>query len=238
MKRINVYQKYLVILSFLGVFNVFSQNSGDNKLTSKQWQEDVAFLLNEMPNVHIDPYHTTSKENFELFSDALLGKIPNMTDNEIITEIARLTAMVGDGHTAMNIFGYHGSNTQSLFNLHVLPLRLYLFTDGLYVIGAAPQYQSLKGSRITKISGKDIEEVLNKLKPIIPRDNEYSLKNNIPYYLVIPEFLNGLGIIDNVNEVEFTTITPEGIEKTVSVGSTELKNLQHNSGASDDKGLP
>ena len=59
--------------------------------------------------------------------------------------------MIGDGHTAINIFGFHDNTVQSVINLHIFPVRMYIFPEGVYVTGAAPQYNSLKGSRILKI---------------------------------------------------------------------------------------
>lgn len=238
MKRNHFYRVFLVFLSFLWVSGAFSQSAESNKLTTEQWKEDITYFLNEMPKVHINPFHTTSKETFEKFAYDLIKRMPAMNDNEILTEITKMTAMISDGHTAMNMFGFHDRNIQSAINLHIFPLRFYLFPDGLYVIAAAPQYKLLKGSKILKINGKSIEEVLNKIKPIVPRDNEYSLKSNIPYYLVIPEFLSGLGIIKDINEMEVTAATQDGKKEAVKISSIEIRNIDHSPELSDNKGLP
>ncbi|MEO8511973.1 MAG: tetratricopeptide repeat protein [Ignavibacteria bacterium] len=207
-------------------------------MTAEEWSKDIDYYLEEMPKVHTNPYHTTSKENFVQFAEVLKGKIHHMSDNEIISEIAKMTAMIGDGHTALNIFGYHEKPSQQSYLLHIFPLRLYIFSDGLFVTGAAPQYHELEGSRLTKINGTDIQDVINRTKPIVQGDNEYSQKFNTPYYMVIPEFLNGLGIIPGINEMELTYLAPDGIEKTMKVSSTEIGNMQHSSGSQTDNGLP
>lgn len=238
MKRIFNYQIILVIISFFSFFNVFSASNGENKLTSIEWQADINYLIDEMSKVHINPYHTTSKNRFEENSTVLKGKLSSMSDNEIIVEIAKLTAMIGDGHTALNIFGFHENTTQSFIKFHIFPMRVYIFPEGTYITGAAPQYNKLQGGKILKINNMDISEVLERIKPIVPCDNEYSAKFNIPYYMVIPEFLNGLGIIPDINSMNLTILNAEGSEETVSVNSIEMGNMQHNSGASDDNGLP
>ena len=239
MERIINYRIFLVILSFfLSISTIFSASKGDNKFTAEQWQSDITYLINEMAKVHLNPYHKTTKENFEEISTVLKGKMSSMSDNEIITELARLTALIGDGHTALNIFGFHENSSTSGVKFHIFPLRVYIFPEGLYVTGAAPQYNKVQGSRILKINGMDFNEVIEKVKPLVPCDNEYSAKFNIPYYLVIPEFLNGLGIIPDINSMELTVMKADGKEESVKVNSIEMANMQHNSGASDDNGLP
>ncbi len=238
MNKIINYRNFLVILSFLSIFCVHFSIAADNKLTAEQWEADIKYFVNEMSKVHINPYHTTPKNRFEENSAAFTGKLSHMSDYEVITELAKLTAMIGDGHTALNIFGFHENSNQSSFRFHIFPVRVYIFPEGLYVTGAAPQYSKLQGSRITKINGKDINEVIEKIKPIVPCDNEYSQTFNIPYYLVIPEFLNGLGIIPDINEMEITAADKEGREETVKISSIEMENMHHSSGQNDDKGLP
>ena len=228
---------------FIAVSSVFSQNvSGNktakNKISADKWAEDIDYLVKEMPKVHIEPYNHTSKENFELFAEVLKSKLKNMSDNEALSQVAKLTAMIGDGHTALNIFNFHNSSNNAAYKFHIFPVMMYQFSDGMFVTGAAPQYGELKGCKVIKINGKAIDEVLETVKPIVPSDNEYSVKFNLPYYLVIAEFMNGLGITSNPNEMELTVINNGGAEVTTKLDAIEISSMQHNSGASDDNGLP
>ncbi len=243
MNRNTFFRIFTAIMLFIAVSEIYPQNvSGNrtapNKISSDKWAEDVDYLLKEMPKVHFDPYNHTSKENFELFAEVLKSKLKNMSDNEALCEIAKLTAMIGDGHTALNVFGYHESNNIIGYKLHVFPVMMYQFSDGVYVTGSASQYNELKGCKLTKINGKVIDEVIELVKPIVPCDNEYSQKFNLPYYMVIAEFMNGLGITSNPNEMELTVIGKDGTETTTRLNAIEIGNMQHNTGASDDNGLP
>ncbi len=212
-----------------------SPSQTSNQISADQWKQDVSYFLDNMEKVHINAYHTTSKNDFEKFAADLTGKLSTMTDNQVFVEILRMTAMVGDGHSAINIFGWHDKQSESIFNFHVYPLRLYLFSDGVYVLGTAPPYSKLTGKRLTKINGITISEVLEKIKPIVIGDNEYSQKFNIPYYLCNAEILNGLGIAGNISESEFTAADENG-EISVKVSSFEMSKMQHDQG--DDNGLP
>lgn len=221
------------------LFSIPNQSSSQissNQISAEQWKQDVSYFLDNMEKVHINPYHTTSKNEFEKFAAHITSRISTMTDNQVFVEILRMTAMVGDGHSAINIFRWHDKQSESIFNYHIYPLRMYMFNDGIYVIGAAPQYGELTGKKITKINGKNINDVLEKIKPIVIGDNEYSKKFNTPYYLCNAEILNGLDITGNSGETEFTAADINGKEVSVKVSSFEMSKMQHNQG--DDNGLP
>ena len=218
--------------------NVPGSRSAQNKLTAENWAADIDYFVNEMPKIHIAPYNHTSKENLELYSEALKSRLKNMNDNEVICEIAKLTAMIGDGHTALNIFNFHNSANNESYKLHVFPVMMYQFSDGMFVTGSAPQYSGLKACKVIKINGKAIDDIIEMVKPIVPCDNEYSQKFNLPYYMVIAEFMNGLGITNNPNEMELTVIDKNGSEINMKLNAVEISRMQHNSDASDDNGLP
>lgn len=243
MKRNTFFRIVTAIMLFVAVSSIYSQHvsgnkTAQNKISEDKWGEDLNYLMKEMPKIHIDPYNHTSKENFELFAEVLKSKLKNMSDNEVLCQVAKLTAMIGDGHTALNIFNFHNSNNNTAYRFHIFPIMMYQFSDGMFITGSSPQYNELKGCKVIKINGKAIEEVIETVKPIVPRDNEYSLKFNLPYYMVIAEFMNGLGITNNPDEMEITVINKSGNELTTKLIATEISNMQHNSGASDDNGLP
>lgn len=243
MNRITVFRIITALMLFVAVSAASSQITSknitaQNNLSEVNWAEDINYLVKEMPKVHINPYHRTSSESFERFAEALISKLKNMSDNEVICEITKITAMIGDGHSALNIFNFHSTNSNNSYKLHIFPVMIYMFSDGVYVTGSAPQYSELKGCRLIKINGKSIEEVTETVKPIVPCDNEYSLKFNLPYYMVIAEFMNGLGITTNPYEMELTVIDKNGSEKYIKLDAIEISRMQHNSVASDNNGLP
>ena len=50
--------------------------------------------------------------------------------------------------------------------------------------------------------------------------------------------MNGLGIINDFNNMELTVSNSEGKEETVQINSIEMKDMQHGNESSDDNGLP
>src|SRR4029453_10568322 len=60
----------------------------------------------------------------------------------LLRMVARVSAKGRDGHTGAFIWGRGSYPVQSL------PLRLWLFSDGLFVVDTLPPYRRLVGSRI------------------------------------------------------------------------------------------
>jgi len=94
-------------------------------LGTAQWREDLRFMAGEIQRRHKNPYHQVSKRQFEAAVADLDARIPSLQRNEIIVGMMRIAAMVGDGHTRVD------ARKDTRFGFPSLPLRLYLFDDGL-----------------------------------------------------------------------------------------------------------
>jgi hypothetical protein len=167
-----------------------------------------------MESVHPDLYHGTPKPVFEAGIRALESEVPRLNDDQLMVGVLRIVALVSakgrDGHTGAFVWGT-GS-----FPVHSLPLRLWTFSDGLFVVDALPPYRSLIGSRIEAFAGHPTGAVLGAIDPLIPRDNAWTVTLLEPRYLLIPEVLHGLGILDGVGPVALT-VDQDGSQRTVAV---------------------
>ena len=94
-----------------------------------------------------------------------------------------------DAHTGAYVWG-DGS-----YKVESLPLRLWYFDEGIVVIDALSPYRDLVGSRIDTVNGRSMQEVLAAVEPLVPRDNEATVRLLMPRFLLIPEILRGLGIV-------------------------------------------
>ncbi len=74
----------------------FAQN---DKTEAEKWREDLRFMAREMEERHKDLFHTISREKFQNAVRLLDAKIPELERHQIIVEVMRIVAMVGDGHT-------------------------------------------------------------------------------------------------------------------------------------------
>ena len=88
--------------------------------------------------------------------DALARRAPSLSRDELLVGVLRLIALLGprNGHTGL--FPGDPAHTREL---HLYPLRLYDFADGLYVVDAADA--SLVGSRLVAIDGTPVAKVFD-----------------------------------------------------------------------------
>jgi hypothetical protein len=75
----------------------------------------------------------------------LKSRIMDLPDHRVALEIQRLMAMLGDGHSLVYPM------PSSAATLRMLPIDVYLFADGLYVVGQHGLAGTLVGSRISPL---------------------------------------------------------------------------------------
>jgi hypothetical protein len=157
-----------------------------HNLTAEQWREDLRFMAAEMERRHANLFHTVSREAFAKAVAELDARIPALQRNEIIVGLMRIAAMVGDGHTRVD------PRKDMKFGFPSMPLKLYLFEDGLYVRAAAPEQAELVGARIEAIGGVPVDEAMRRVSEISSVDNPIGAKLFVPLYLNMPDVLHAL----------------------------------------------
>src|SRR5688500_9989894 len=168
--------RLISVLAVLLTFNfvVFSQKAASNLIVTadeaKKWREDLRVMAEEMPRHHNNLFHTMSREQFDAAIKRLHERIPQLARHQIIVEMARVAAMVGDGHT--NIY----PTRDTKIGFRALPVKLYLFEDGLFVRAAEREQSGLVGARIVKIGNLSVEQVVAKVRETIGRDNEMGVR--------------------------------------------------------------
>jgi hypothetical protein len=158
---------------------------------------DLDRLLEALDRTHPDAFHGIEREAFAASLDAYAEAIPDMSPEEAVVELMRVVALLSragrDGHQfALPQPGHEGP---------VLPLRVYEFDEGLVITAAAPPNEGLTGATITAIGGVPVDEVLDALEPLVPRDGPATVPAFRPVFLLRTEVLRGLGIIGD-GEVE------------------------------------
>ncbi len=153
--------------------------------------DDVRELGKSIEQIHPDPFRSVSRQRFESEVSALARRAPALSEDELLVGVMRIVALLGprNGHTGL--FPGDPSHTRGL---HLYPLRLYAFTDGLYVVDATDA--ALVRSRVVAIEGMPIETALTRVEPLVPRDNPSNLRGLAPHFLLTAEVLDGLGIAD------------------------------------------
>jgi hypothetical protein len=159
------------------------------------WGADLLQLIEVRERLHPDPWHGIDREEYVVAVEDVISRIDELSDDQLLVEITRLAAMPTwagrDGHGGIYPWG------EGTFGTNMYPLRLYWFSDGLFVVDALPPYQSLIGLRLEEINGHPIDDILAAVEPLVPRDNHMQILTHSPRLIVVAEILHGLGYIDD-----------------------------------------
>ena len=160
-------------------------------------EREILTLADSMERIHPDLFHAVSRTRFRKEAESLASRSPDLTHEQLVVGLMRLVALAGerDGHTAISPFDIAHAR-----RLNVYPLRLYDFADGLHVVGSIGG-EDLTGRKLTAISGTPIAEVVERVKPLVPRDNDSGLRWLLPEFVTAAEVLRGLGIVTGATAV-------------------------------------
>jgi tetratricopeptide (TPR) repeat protein len=152
------------------------------------WRYDLAFLAREIKRLAYAPFALQPEAEFDQAVAELDAAIPGLSDTQILVGLMKLVRYLDDGHASLD--GPEDEEDMS----RLLPLDLFLFPEGLYVIGAGPGCEHLLGAKVEKIGGLTIDEAMATLDPVLTRDNEHWLSWKFPVFARHTAILEGLGI--------------------------------------------
>ena len=178
---------------------------------------DLDAMLDARDTIHPDGWHGMARDAWVAAADDFAARASSMSHDQHLVELVRLAAMPSwngrDGHTG--IFPFTPEDGTLLY-----PLRWWEFSDGLVITAARPPYEDLVGSRVEAIAGRPIDEVLELIEPLAPRDNPSNLKAFGLLYLRVSNLLAGLGVIDEAGRTEFTLVDRDGNRRDIEIEPT------------------
>ena len=168
------------------------------------WRADLRLLARELKRRAYAPFALISEEDFNRRVARLDHDIPELTDAQILVGMMKLVRHLDDGHAGVTP---PEANTDLC---RLLPVDLFWFPEGLFVIAAGPGHEHLLGARVEKIGRHTIEEAIAALDPVIARDNEQQVTLVTPVLLRRTAVLYGLGVIDDPARVTLTIRAADG----------------------------
>lgn len=176
-------------------------------LTKEQWLADVRYLKDRLPSHHANLFlYLTEKEYDDAFT-TLEQNVNNLSDQEMAWEVCRIISLIKDGHTQAISVPF---NIPPFQDSRLFPLRIFRFDDGWYVTEADKDYKHLNGSKILGIGDRSIEEIVNKVSPFVPGENDnYKMQWAFPY-LLNASLLKYLKIIPSAVEASFAFVNSKG----------------------------
>jgi len=177
--------------------------------------DDVHTLMQRIRELHPNPFHATPEPVFQAAADGLAARASTLTPDQLLVELMRFTTLLGerDGHSG--IFPLDSAHRRVL---HLFPLYLYKFSDGLFVV-AAPGHSGLVGSRLLAIDGIPADELERRVRPLVPRDNESTRTDRFMSFMLTAEVLHGLGLRSGTGPARFTLQKPGAAASEVTLAS-------------------
>ncbi len=168
-------------------------------------QRDDLDYLRHLPQ---DDWSYTDKTRAEaegLIDAALKQKLPmKLGPFELL--VARVNALANNGHT--NVWG--GARANRLVRL---PIRVYSFADGVFIVRALPAYKALLGAQILAIDGHSIGDVAKTMSAYTGGTAEE--KNaRLPFYIEAPQLLRAAGMANTNDSLALTMKMPDGTTET------------------------
>lgn len=180
------------------------------------WREDLRFIEAEVRAVHPKPFFRTSEQDFDAAARQLERRIPQLDDAEVVVELMRLVARIGDGHTRLDPSGERYGFDR------FFPVRVYPFPDGLFVQSAAPAYAALVGGRVLSIGDLPAAEALARAASAASADNEMARLDRAPLLLTWAPVVRALGIAASEESLRFVIETPAGERREATVAAVEV----------------
>ena len=167
--------------------------------------------MQRIREIHPNPFHATPEAAFQKAADDLAARAPMLSLDQLLVELMRFTNLLGerDGHSG--IFPLDSAHRRVL---HVFPLYLYKFSDGLFVV-AAPGHSSLVGSKLLAIDGLSAEALEQRVRPLVPRDNEATRTDRFMSFMLTAEVLHGLRLRGGTGPARFTLQKPNAAATAV-----------------------
>ncbi len=180
------------------------------RLDPAAWRADLEQLVATLERVHPDFYARTTRARVEASTAVLHREIPYLEPAEIVTRMMAIGALAEDGHTLVEPTGPWGFDRW-------LPLRIYRFTDGLFVTAAAREHADLVGARVLALGGLDVESAWGRTADLMGADNAFDRLRRAPLLLGNVAVLEVIGALAPGEEPTIRIRRRDGSESTVAI---------------------
>ncbi|MCA9763061.1 MAG: hypothetical protein KC544_08045 [Gemmatimonadetes bacterium] len=156
-----------------------------------QWRADLDTLVALVTREHFVHRRNPLPPAFVRGVATLSARVGQFSDERILAEMSRLMVLLGDGHTYLLPAG--ATRVEGSW----LPVTMYLFPDGLYVVDAASGSRDLVGSKVVRIGRVSAADAMRRVAAFIPKDNPMGVQ-----WIAPPFGLRLHGILEAIGAVE------------------------------------
>jgi len=148
------------------------------------WRHDIDEFVNDIRLLHPDPFTRTGKVTFLREVNALKAALPYLTEEQRVEKRDLPCSRERIGHTRLE--------PVNLTFAYWYPVRLYEFTDGLFVTSAYKAVADLAGAQVLEIGGRPAIEVVEQARRLIGADNAFGSMERL-YAVHNAGLMKGLG---------------------------------------------
>jgi len=215
---------YLFFVLIFFYKDSFSQLTNRTIDWTIDWRMDIELLKNELPKRHYDFFYTKGKKEFVSKLDFIKSQIDSLSDFEIAVKLQQVIAEFGDSHTRLDWYKFIEKRS-------VLPLKMYWFSDGIYILKTSIDNKILLGAKVKRINGFYISEIIDSLSTLITVDNKALVKNFVPQVLASAQLLDYFKF-GNGSEYLFEVIDSKGdtLSEKVNLFILNEKIIRYNKG--------
>src|SRR5438876_7158882 len=163
-KEVRVKRLIVAVLVLLYLYPKLTVGQTISPEDAQAWREDLRFMAQAMEKTHKNLYHAVSREAFAAMVAALDAKIPTLARHEVIVEMAKIVAAVGDGHT--NIY----PTRDSKIGFHTLPVSYAVFCLKKKIRAAHESHRELAGAKVLRIGERTTADAYAMVKTMICHD--------------------------------------------------------------------
>jgi hypothetical protein len=152
-----------------------------------RWIQDAEYLAGELARLHPNLFFHTPRADFDLLVEEVRRAAPIAADHEMIVGLMRVAAAAGDPHTT--VYAWE--------EFPKLPVRFSLLASGLFVTSAEARLAGTLGARVLAFDRTGVADVQRAAASVVSHDNEAWLRNQLPRYLILPQVLHALRVVDD-----------------------------------------
>jgi hypothetical protein len=196
----------LALLFMMAAANITSVSAQPPSLTAAQMRDDLTFLRDTWAPLD----RSFSVEQRRAFDDIVAETSANadqLTPAEFGFAVSRALAVSHNGHTEASFGAF----------CHFLPIRLWWFADGLYIVKTHPQFSDLLGARVEGIGKITPEQALARAAPFISGTDDF-VRLKSATFLPSLELLHHLGAIPSIDKVKLKVRLRDGTQRVMSLG--------------------
>lgn len=156
----------VILLHFLVLTSSFSQSKD-----IIDWKTDLEYLKTELPIMHSNLFFQVSQAEYNAAIENLKEQSGTISNEAMYIKIQQLLVRLGDSHTTTGFI--------SKLPEKYLPIVLYVFDEGIFIVGVKDIDESIMGNKLISINGHPLNSIIDSLKTLYVAENESLHKKNI-----------------------------------------------------------